>query len=103
FWRKRLGKSEFVAFQASARGGVVRVRVVKDRVVLGGRAVSVARGELLVEGEQPEAGGAARLGGRGIAPGRRCCRPGRRSCLRSSQKAAGIRSRVEGDKRTERH
>ena len=50
FWRKRLGKSEFVAFQASARGGVVKVRVVKDRVFLSGRAVTVAKGELLVEG-----------------------------------------------------
>jgi PhzF family phenazine biosynthesis protein len=47
FWRKRLGQSEFVAFQASSRGGVVRVRVVKGRALLGGRAVTVARGELL--------------------------------------------------------
>ena len=51
FWRQRLCKSEFVAFQASARGGVVKVRVVKDRVFLSGRAVTVARGELLVEGD----------------------------------------------------
>jgi PhzF family phenazine biosynthesis protein len=50
FWRKRLGRAEFVAFQASARGGVVKVRVVKDRALLGGRAVTVARGELLVVG-----------------------------------------------------
>jgi len=49
FWQKRLGKTEFVAFQASARGGVVKVRVVKDRALLGGRAVTVARGELLLE------------------------------------------------------
>jgi hypothetical protein len=41
------GKSAFVAYQASARGGVVRVRVVKDRAVLGGRAVTVSRGDLL--------------------------------------------------------
>lgn len=47
FWRKRLGKSEFVAYQASARGGVVRVRVTKDRAFLGGKAVVVAKGELL--------------------------------------------------------
>jgi PhzF family phenazine biosynthesis protein len=53
FWRKRLGKMEFVAFQASARGGVVKVRVVKDRALLGGRAVTVAKGELLVEGVEP--------------------------------------------------
>ena len=48
FWRKRLGKTEFVAFQASARGGVVKVRVTKDRAFLGGKAITVARGEVLV-------------------------------------------------------
>ena len=47
FWRKRLGKSEFLAYQASERGGVVRVRVSADRTYLGGHAVTVARGELL--------------------------------------------------------
>jgi PhzF family phenazine biosynthesis protein len=45
FWRKRLGKSEFLAYQASPRGGVVRVRVTQDRAYLGGLAVTVARGE----------------------------------------------------------
>jgi len=48
YWRKRLGKSDFLAFQASARGGVVRVRVTEDRAFLGGKAVIVAKGELLV-------------------------------------------------------
>ena len=47
FWRSRLGKTEFVAYQASARGGVVRVRLEGDRVLLGGQAVTVLRGELL--------------------------------------------------------
>src|SRR5262249_2359123 len=47
YWRKRLGKDEFLAYQASARGGVVRVRVAGERVFLGGTAVTVARGELL--------------------------------------------------------
>jgi PhzF family phenazine biosynthesis protein len=52
FWSKRLNKSQFVAFQASARGGVVNVRVEKDRAFLAGKAVTVTRGELLVgEGE----------------------------------------------------
>jgi PhzF family phenazine biosynthesis protein len=46
FWRKRLGKSEFLAYQASARGGVVKVRVTGDRAFLGGKAVIVAQGEL---------------------------------------------------------
>jgi PhzF family phenazine biosynthesis protein len=46
YWSKRLGKEEFVAYQASERGGVVRVRVDGDRVRLGGRAITVLRGEL---------------------------------------------------------
>jgi PhzF family phenazine biosynthesis protein len=53
FWQKRLEKTTFVAFQASARGGVVNVRVVKDRVFLSGKATTVAKGELLVEGDGP--------------------------------------------------
>jgi predicted PhzF superfamily epimerase YddE/YHI9 len=47
FWQARLNKTEFVAYQASARGGVVRVRLEGDRVLLGGQAVTVLRGELL--------------------------------------------------------
>jgi len=47
YWQSRLGKSDFVAYQASPRGGVVRVRVAGDRVTLGGKAVTVLRGELL--------------------------------------------------------
>jgi len=46
YWAARLGKNEMVAFQASARGGVVRVRLDGDRVKLGGRAVTVLRGAL---------------------------------------------------------
>jgi PhzF family phenazine biosynthesis protein len=47
FWGKRLGKSDLMAFQASPRGGVLRVRLAGDRVLLGGQAVTVLRGELL--------------------------------------------------------
>ena len=47
FWQARLGKSDLLAYQASPRGGVVRVRVVGDRVKLGGKAVTVLRGELI--------------------------------------------------------
>jgi PhzF family phenazine biosynthesis protein len=48
YWAPRLGKNDFVAYQASARGGVLRVRLDGERVKLGGRAVTVLRGELLV-------------------------------------------------------
>ena len=47
FWGTRLGKTELIGYQASARGGVVRVRVEGERVVLGGQAVTVLRGELV--------------------------------------------------------
>ena len=47
YWSRRLGKTEFVAYQASARGGTVRVRLNGDRVILGGQAVTVMHGELV--------------------------------------------------------
>jgi len=46
YWSARLGKKEMTAFQASARGGVVRVRVEGERVLLGGQAVTVMRGQI---------------------------------------------------------
>lgn len=46
YWASRLGKTEMAGFQASARGGEVRVRLRGDRVLLGGRAVTVLEGEL---------------------------------------------------------
>lgn len=46
YWQKQLKKDQFVAYQASPRGGILRVRVQGDRCFLGGQAVTVARGEL---------------------------------------------------------
>jgi len=48
FWAKRLGKQELVAYQASTRGGLLHLAVRGDRVRLGGKAVTVLSGELLV-------------------------------------------------------
>ena len=47
YWGERLGKREMWAYQASERGGEVRVRTADDRVVLFGSAVTVLRGELV--------------------------------------------------------
>jgi PhzF family phenazine biosynthesis protein len=47
FWSARLHRTELVGYQASRRGGTVRVALRGDRVLLGGRAVTVLRGELL--------------------------------------------------------
>jgi PhzF family phenazine biosynthesis protein len=46
FWAERLGKPVVVGYQASARGGTVRVRPRGDRVTLSGQAVTVMIGEL---------------------------------------------------------
>ena len=46
YWAELLGKLEMTAYQASARGGVVRVRLAGDRVKIGGQAVTVMTGEL---------------------------------------------------------
>jgi predicted PhzF superfamily epimerase YddE/YHI9 len=47
YWADQLGKSEFTAFQASARGGVLKVHLQGDRVLLGGQAVTVMTGDLI--------------------------------------------------------
>ena len=46
YWAARLGRNEMVGYQASPRGGFVRVRVVHDRVYLGGQAVTILQGKL---------------------------------------------------------
>jgi len=46
YWTAKLGRPELVGYQASARGGTVRVRLRDDRVILGGQAVTVLRGAL---------------------------------------------------------
>jgi PhzF family phenazine biosynthesis protein len=48
FWGARLGKETLTAYQASARGGVLQVRMDGERVHLGGTAVTVFRGTLVV-------------------------------------------------------
>lgn len=47
YWAERLGKDDLLAYQASPRGGVVRVGVRDDRVLLGGQAVTVMTSKLL--------------------------------------------------------
>jgi PhzF family phenazine biosynthesis protein len=49
YWGARLGKREMLAYQASARSGVLRVRLEGERVILGGQAVTVLHGKLVGE------------------------------------------------------
>jgi PhzF family phenazine biosynthesis protein len=46
YWADRLGRDSLTGYQASARGGTVRVRLAGDRVLLAGRAVTVFSGHL---------------------------------------------------------
>ena len=47
YWARKLGKTDLVGYQASERGGVVRVRMEEDRTRIAGEAVTVLKGELL--------------------------------------------------------
>ena len=46
YWADRLGKRTLVGYQASPRGGTVRVEHAGDRVRLSGQAVTVVKGTL---------------------------------------------------------
>jgi PhzF family phenazine biosynthesis protein len=49
FWRNKLGKDEFLAYQASSRGGVVKVYYPgENRVFISGQAVTVMQGKLTI-------------------------------------------------------
>jgi len=47
YWAKRLGRTSFIAYQASARGGILYLRLDGDRVRIAGSAVTVIRGEIV--------------------------------------------------------
>jgi predicted PhzF superfamily epimerase YddE/YHI9 len=51
YWGARLAKNRLIGHQASSRGGRVEVRLSGDRVTLGGTAVTVLRGTLLIAPE----------------------------------------------------
>jgi PhzF family phenazine biosynthesis protein len=49
YWSKRLGKSEMFAYQASERGGEIKVKLSGDRVLFSGKAVTVLAGYFLLD------------------------------------------------------
>jgi PhzF family phenazine biosynthesis protein len=46
YWSEKLGKRQVVGYQASERGGIVRVSNEGERVIISGKAVTVVRGTL---------------------------------------------------------
>lgn len=47
YWQAKLQKNKFVAYQASKRGGFLQLTAAGDRVRIGGKAVTVLKGELM--------------------------------------------------------
>ncbi|MDD2522040.1 MAG: PhzF family phenazine biosynthesis protein [Anaerolineaceae bacterium] len=47
YWQEKIGKSQFYAYQASDRGGEIWVKLADNRVFIGGKAVTVLKGEML--------------------------------------------------------
>ncbi len=48
YWKSKLQKSDFTAYQASERGGILKVKVIDDKVLLSGKAVTVFEGHLTI-------------------------------------------------------
>ena len=48
YWAKQLGKNQLLAYQASARGGVLRCELTQDRVLVSGQAKLYLQGEIYV-------------------------------------------------------
>ncbi len=46
YWSEKLKKSKFLAYQASARGGVMEIEIIGNRVFLSGKAITVFKGSL---------------------------------------------------------
>lgn len=47
YWKDKLGKEELTAYQASERGGLVKIAFDNGRVLLSGKAVTIMEAELL--------------------------------------------------------
>jgi PhzF family phenazine biosynthesis protein len=47
FWGERLGQTKLVGYQASPRGGTVKLELAGERIMLIGQAVTSLRGELI--------------------------------------------------------
>ena len=49
YWQNKLGKDQFLAYQASARGGILGASIVGDRVHIRGKAITMMEGRLRLQ------------------------------------------------------
>lgn len=48
YWKNKLHKTDFLAYQASERGGILKVKILGDKVLLSGKAVTIFEGKVTV-------------------------------------------------------
>jgi len=48
YWKNKLHQTDFIAYQASERGGIVKIKVLDGKVLLSGKAVTILKGNLSV-------------------------------------------------------
>lgn len=48
YWKNKLHKTDFTAYQASERGGILKIKVLDDKVLLSGKAVTIFEGHLSI-------------------------------------------------------
>lgn len=53
YWQEKLGKTPLLAHQVSSRGGLLKVTSQGDRVLIGGQAITVLKGEILADPPYP--------------------------------------------------
>ena len=48
YWAKKLNKNELIAHQASKRGGLLKCKVLEDKVIISGQAVLYLEGYITI-------------------------------------------------------
>jgi PhzF family phenazine biosynthesis protein len=48
YWCEKLNKTELIAYQASARGGILKIKLQNGRVLMAGQSVTVMKSELYI-------------------------------------------------------
>ena len=48
YWKNKLHKTDLIAYQASERGGIIKVEVLEDNIFLSGKSITFLEGKLTV-------------------------------------------------------
>ncbi|KOS66332.1 phenazine biosynthesis protein PhzF family [Lysinibacillus contaminans] len=48
YWKNKLHKTDFTAYQASERGGIIKVKVLGDEIFISGKSITIFEGKLTI-------------------------------------------------------